>query len=160
MNIGYWRILISIFILFFMNGCRPERSIFTRETSIPTNTLTLTISKETIIFTPAISPKETLSPKQIEMKYGIEIGNIIIGALDHFYQDYGYYPTSLLELVPVYIENIPLTSTGKEFYYVKYSEDHINGPYMLAFDCVTVHYVGCAYHTRLNEWECAYFPPE
>ena len=156
----YWKLLF-IFLLFILpNGCESKPKVMMTEVSIPTKNPTLSAILAPTITPPTISLEAILSPKQVEIKSGIEIGNKIIYSLGNFYREYGYYPENLSELVPAYIEKIPLTTTGSGFYYVKYSDDLNFGPYILSFTCESVPFVGCTYHAKLSNWECTYFPPE
>lgn len=86
---------------------------------------------------------------------GIQRGNLIVNALDAYYKEHGNYPLSLGELVPAYINEIPVVITGQEYEYVLLEPDNVWGePYLLTFYPRTKKNVGCSYMQRLNDWDC------
>jgi hypothetical protein len=101
-----------------------------------------------IISTLLILPSCSIRVEDEEMN--MEIGNEIIVALHHYEQDNNRFPASLGDLVPIYIEEIPKTSGGKEFFY---STSELRGFY-LSFKVRTRY--GCGFSTRLEQWECGY----
>ena len=136
---------IVLILLVFEVGCGADFSIKNLSpVSISTSTPNSGYNKD-------LTNEERLSGK--------ETGETIISAVEKFHKNTGDYPNKLSDLVPLYIEEIPLTKTGQEFQYVSYQPDFVDGPYLLYFYTIEKTWV-CAYHPRYEEWECGgYGPP-
>jgi hypothetical protein len=97
----------------------------------------------------------------MEIDAGKEIGDLIVKALEAYYNENGKYPDTLQELVPKYLDEVPTTSTGQEYkYYLKeptaYNTADLFG---LGFPLITKINTGCSYFKSLlrlgpDPWEC------
>jgi len=85
-----------------------------------------------------------------EIREGQCKGNLILSAIENFYQDNKHYPDQLEDLVPFYLEEIPITDTGQPFIYRQTPDI-----YVLLFHLTTKNGVSCAYTKRLSDWECS-----
>jgi hypothetical protein len=95
-----------------------------------------------------------MAPRE-EIADGTQHGNLIVNALDAYYEEHGAYPLTLDELVPAYISKIPVVITGQEYEYKLLEPDNVWGePYHLTFYLKTEKNVGCSYMQRLNDWDC------
>jgi len=74
----------------------------------------------------------------------------IISALYEYEQEYTSFPNQLIDLVPVYIDAIPTTVEGEDFFY---SIDSVNG-FNLSF--MVKSNFGCGYSDQSQQWECGY----
>lgn len=77
-------------------------------------------------------------------------GGAIVDALYSYKQDNGSFPNKLSLLVPKYLDVVPQTVNGDEFFY---SVDIVNG-FNLSFT-VSKNY-GCGLTDKSHEWECGY----
>jgi len=129
---------LFLLILIALSGCSQVKS-----TSIllPTETLDV-ISSVTL----ADDPKTDEHLREI--REGQRLGELIIDAIEKHYLDKGIYPDELPNLVPTYLQEIPLTETGESFRY-RQSPDI----YVVGFDLVTKKGAYCAYIKRLDIWE-------
>jgi hypothetical protein len=102
---------------------------------------------------------ETITYDAVDINAEIEIGKqkagIIIVAIQRYYQNNNTYPSSLNDLVPCYINKVPITITGRPFNYML-SEPNI---YILIFSLSTstdnaTSY--CAYLRKQDTWECGW----
>jgi hypothetical protein len=102
------------------------------------------------------NPEITRSSSGEETDSGINIGNDIIKAVENYYDDYGYYPNTLLDLIPIYIQLIPTTTTNQKFIYIKLTPSSGNGwsDYILSFELISKNGYGCSYHSGNRLWEC------
>ncbi len=88
-----------------------------------------------------------------EIRDGQQKAEIVIRAVEQYKLDYGKYPNRLEDIVPYYLEQVPITVTG---YLIDY---YVDGDYYF------VHFqlskrgnleAGCAYIRRLELWDCSY----
>jgi len=98
-----------------------------------------------------ITPDPLLVAFQDEIASGQEQGNNIIDSLENYYREKGSYPENLEELTPIYLEEIPTTSTDQSFYYKKHEVE----TYILSFPLVTKNGVVCGFSRRTSQWECS-----
>ena len=128
----------------------------------PTSTMT-TVAQPATIETPSLITKTTLAPTldwwNEESKNSTEIGDQIVEAIERYYQDKGIYPNSLNDLVPVYIEEIPKTFTGRGFAYVLHSPDYFTLKFPFTRRSNDKVQFACGYSdgvTTIGEWECTH----
>jgi hypothetical protein len=88
-----------------------------------------------------------------EIKDGKERSYQIIEALEKYRFEKGRYPSSLSDLLPVYLQSIPSTTTNQKFQYFIYK----NGTYELTFHlaCRTDLNTNCTYTKQDNFWDCS-----
>jgi hypothetical protein len=143
---------------------RTELPVLKTDTPVPQVTLTKTKTiaiTETItrtkVNTPVIlfTPDETLTALDKKRRYEARISyrqmQMIAIAIDEYFSNKGSYPDSLIDLVPDYLEKVPLTITGQEIRYLK-SDVYI---YNLIFNLVSWDNKGlCVYHRDNEEFEC------
>lgn len=128
----------------------------------PSSTSTPTIAF-TGTFTPSVNPSGfsagTLAGEEI--RDGIEKGNEIVRAIEIYNLDQGHYPLSLDDLVPNYISNSPVTSTGQPYFYRLFgSTDKLAFEiYWLAFRVAEQEHTICTYYRRLEYWDCNFASP-
>ncbi len=167
----------------------PSPTIFLTATitSTPTETLTPTlipasaaVPTETVTFTPlpSLTPSPTLTstptltvtatstgdpvtPLSQEIKEGIVRGNEIVKAIESYHTAMGVYPTTLNDLMPVYMKTIPLTSTGQPYFYRLFdpTSPMASEVYWLEFRAVDQDHVLCTYLRRIDYWDCNYDSP-
>ena len=80
-----------------------------------------------------------------------KISESIIAAITAYKNDHNAYPTTLDNLIPKYIETIPLTSSRDKFRYFLSPGD---GGYGLCFNTSSKKRAGCCYLSRFNLWDC------
>ena len=80
-----------------------------------------------------------------------KIGEGIIVAISAYKSDHNVYPATLDNLLPKYIETIPLTSSGDKFHYFLSPGD---GGYSLCFSTSSKKRSGCCYLSRFDLWDC------
>jgi len=80
-----------------------------------------------------------------------EIGNSIISAITAYRNDHKALPSTLNDLIPKYISEIPSTSSGGEFRYIL---SPVDGGYNLCFSGPRTKHSGCCYLPRFNLWDC------
>ncbi len=137
--------------------------IMTKQKPLKTTKFSVTadLMIETIQPTPITFEKGSVSEEVFE---GITRGNLIVQAIYAFASEKGTYPEEMEELIPNYLDYIPLTITNQEYSYVplKYGSK-VDDPFRLSFDCVRSSWIGCAYFKTLynvdstdwdNGWEC------
>jgi hypothetical protein len=98
----------------------------------------------------------TQSSQGLEFTVNIEIGNKIVIAIEQYKVDKGYYPSSLSDLLPKYLSEIPKTYSGDDFRYNKLVPSSLMNwdPYLVSFDLTNAKNVGCAYSRFYKKWEC------
>ncbi len=140
----------------------PTQELTSTPTSSPTPTSTETPTPST---TPTITQTSTADPTQsslgVEIANGIDQGNQIVKAIEAYHNAQGIYPLTLDDLVPTYLDKLPKTLTGQDFYYRLFDN---GGPlasevYWLAFKAVRQEHVTCTYLRRLDYWDCNYDSP-
>jgi len=77
-------------------------------------------------------------------------GNTIIKALYLYKQEHDGFPKTLTDLMPKYLEKIPKTAGGQDFFY---SANSVDG-FFLSFEVDSRS--GCGYTDKLQVWECSY----
>ena len=138
--------------------------------TIPTKTVTITpLPTETSTPTPTstLTPTATLgtdSPvSQVgqEIKSGIQRGNMIVKAIEAYHSAKGQYPISLTGLVPTYLPDIPITTTGQAFFYRLFDPGSplASEVYWVSFRAVNQDHVACTYYRRLDYWDCNFASP-
>lgn len=132
----------------------------------PTSTAT-SVHTPTLTMTPASTPDQlfpssvTGTPASTEINEGIAIGNQIVRAIEVYNLDQGHYPPTLDDLVPVYLSEIPLTTTGQQYFYRPFDSTDPLAPeiYWLAFRVAEQQNVTCTYLRRLGYWDCNFASP-
>lgn len=127
------------------------------QTLVPSRTPTST----TTPIASVTSTSDPVSPLDQEIKDGIARGNRIVQAIEAYHTVQGGYPSALRDVVPAYLSEIPVTSTGQAFYYRLFDS---TGPmasevYWLAFRAANQDHVSCTYMRRLDYWDCNYASP-
>ncbi|MBN2501779.1 MAG: hypothetical protein JXB38_13445 [Anaerolineales bacterium] len=165
------RVFISLplFLLIFGSACAfnhqdivatPSQTSTPFEDELPTlppsKTATATLAPTQ---TPTITPTMSLTREWIneEIKSGKEQLEMIIQAIEQYYEDTGAYPESLDALIPDYLDEIPLTITGQQFEYGLF--DHYI--YIVKFEIArkrnpdTNSVWLCGYIRSSDLWECS-----
>jgi hypothetical protein len=107
-------------------------------------------SKDSTPYDPSI--QATLDFISEEREIGMQQGNEIVAAIENYYRETSQYPNHLDELVPVYLNEIPLTITGEQFEY-RLVEPHF---YSLSFLLRRRgERFACTYMGDLKTWECS-----
>jgi hypothetical protein len=135
-------------------------------TPVPSSTLTQTITPIptlTDIPTPTNTATSTGTgtPVSQEINSGIETGNEIVRAIEHYYLDQGHYPAALNDLLPAYLPGLPVSSTGQPYFYRFFDPVHpmASEGYWLAFRVIEQENITCTYLRRLEYWDCNYASP-
>jgi hypothetical protein len=148
----------------------PTATLIPASVTIPTKTLTITPLPTK---TPTQTPTSTLTPtatlgtdspvSQVgqEIKSGIQRGNTIVKAIEAYHAAKGQYPDTLNGLVPAYLSDIPITTTGEAFFYRLFDP---NSPlasevYWVSFRAIDQDHVACTYFRRLDYWDCNFASP-
>jgi hypothetical protein len=94
----------------------------------------------------------TLDFMSEERESGMQQGDEIVAAIEKYYSETNRYPDKLDELVPVYLNEIPLTITGERFEY-----RHVRPQvYFLSFLLQRqARRFACTYMGDLKAWECS-----
>ena len=102
-----------------------------------------------------------MSPLSQEIKEGIARGNQIIKAIEAYHTAQGTYPPTLKDLMTTYLTAIPLTSTGRAYYYRLFDakSSMASEVYWLEFRAVDQDHVVCTYLRRIDYWDCNYDTP-
>ncbi len=139
--------------------------------AVPTRTLSLTpipslTPSPTITFTPTLTATTTstgdpISPLSQEIKDGISLGNQVVKAIEAYHSAMGKYPSSLTDLMPVYMKTIPITTTGQSYYYRLFdpASPIASEVYWLEFRAIDQDHVVCTYMRRIDFWDCNYDSP-
>lgn len=137
----------------------------------PTQTVTFTAlatltPSPTLTSTPTLTANATstggpLSPLSQEVQTGIVRGNGIVKAIEAYHAAMGVYPPGLQDLVPAYLDAIPLTSTGQPYIYRLFESTSpmASEVYWLEFRAVDQAHVVCTYMRRIDYWDCNYNSP-
>ncbi len=134
-RIAQMKKISAILFIFFLTGCSAGPVILSPTSPDKTPTLVISHSEE--------------------VGMGIRQGNEIVSAIEKHYRDTNRYPDKLDELVPIYMNKIPLTLTGQEYEYKFLGPDSVWGqPYILLFRVQTKKNTNCSYVQRFVEWEC------
>ena len=98
------------------------------------------------------SIQATLDFVSEERETGMQQGNEIVVAIEKYHKETSRYPENLNELVPVYLNEIPLTITEEQFEY-KLVEPQL---YYLSFLLRRrAERFACTYMGDLKTWECS-----
>ncbi len=126
----------------------------------PTKTATATVTP-TAADTVTASVVTPLSPLEQEIKTGMERGNRIIQAIEAYHSAKGEYPPTLDVLLPTYLSDIPMTSTGQAYFYRLFdgSSPLVDEVYWVSFRAINQDHVACTYFRRLDTWDCDYASP-
>ncbi len=130
--------------------------IITEKTNIfiPLKTITsidLTESQNNSILTGTQTSDATMEYKTLVVNSGKESGEVIIEAIDAFFQDYIDYPISLEDLIPKYLSEVPKTINAGEFYYfVNKADIYLVGFYLSSDNDK----FSCTYSKKLDFWDC------
>ena len=136
--------------------------------TIPTKTMTLTSQPtETVTRTPTDPPTSTssistpASSLEQEINTGIERGNHIVQAIEVYHTAKGSYPSTLNDLSPTYLNDIPMTSTGQAYFYRLFdvSSPLASNVYWVSFRAINQDHVSCTYFRNLDYWDCNYASP-
>ena len=124
----------------------------TADTTINTPTSTDTVTASVV--TP-------LSPLEQEINTGMERGNRIILAIEAYRSAKGDYPPSLDPLLPTYLSDIPMTSTGQAYFYRLFdgTSPLADEVFWVSFKAINQDHVACTYFRRLETWDCDYVSP-
>lgn len=80
-----------------------------------------------------------------------ERGDLLVSALNQYYNEHALYPASLAELTPTYLSELPENTRGNPFFY-KTHEFH---GYQLCLDTQSrPNYAGCCYYPIVGDWDC------
>jgi len=135
---------------------------------VPTGTATfIPQPMDTATITPTATDTATavvvtpLSPLNQEIKTGMERGNRIIQAIEAYHFAKGEYPPALDVLLPTYLLDIPMTSTGQAYFYRLFdgSSPLADEVYWISFKAINQDHVACTYFRRLDTWNCDYASP-
>ena len=141
MQLSHSRIIFFVALL-FLSACKPSITGLGGET--PTHVApTATPVREA-------TPDPTVVLILEEISSGEEQGDRIIEAIERYSQSTGHYPQSLENLVPEFINAIPVTMTGKKFFY-RLDESDIC---VVGFDLARKAHAACSYSRRLDAWDC------
>jgi|GEM_PF-3129544 hypothetical protein len=121
--------------------------VVTNEVGISTITQTQLIPKTSTI-TQKLIQTPTISPHQKSIAEMLTV----VDAVEKYYSNLGYYPASINDLIPSYINELPFTSEGYE---IKYSLDEARYIYMVIFWISDIHY--CGFLKVENDWECGFY---
>lgn len=88
-----------------------------------------------------------------------EIGDGIIEAIENYYVDKGLYPSTLGDLVPMYLSKIPKTITGHDFAFILHRPDYFTLKFPFTRRSNNKVQYTCGYSAGPNiigEWECTH----
>jgi hypothetical protein len=124
----------------------------------PTGTFTRTPTASVTSTVANITPVSSLDQ---EIKTGIERGNRIVQAIEVYHTAKGEYPPSLNELMPVYLNDLPITSTGQAYFYRLFDTGSplASDVYWVSFRAINQDHVACTYFRMLDYWDCNYSSP-
>ena len=144
MACGHTQRLMILVTVLFLAGCAALGDQAVTKIPQPTIIKTVEITE---------TPRATLNPNE-EASKGIETGDEIVDAIENYHKDKGQYPKSLDDLIPEYLEKIPVTVTGEEYKYGVFEVEGF-GPYSLHFSIAGDGWMGgCVYSTKYSAWEC------
>ena len=93
-----------------------------------------------------------------EVENGISLGNVVVEAIERYYDNEGSYPETLSDLVPRYMNAIPTTGTNQEFKYLLLDTENILGiPYNLSFNLISNVNTACVYRQKHQTWDCSFY---
>lgn len=144
--IALWWVGMVVFMPSCFEGAQTKAAdvLDTSEISTPTQenpkpTLTETLST----FSP--TPIATLHPRQQSIQEMVAVVDVIKA----YYEDYGVYPGSIDDLIPIYLTESPITNEGFEIMYA--IEDSI---FLVWFEPNPRKY--CSYLSSEDSWECGF----
>jgi hypothetical protein len=156
---------IKLILVICLTGCSqlqdinqtPTLQLDSTQITIPTDTPIATETPIHTITQQSEIPSATFIPFTLdsvneEVSLSIRNANKIINGLELFFEGEGYYPDNLDSLIPVYLENVPLTFTLNAFDYSLSKPD----TYILFFN---VSRAGkswyCGYLRASELWDCS-----
>ena len=77
-------------------------------------------------------------------------GDLVVNALYIYKETYGVFPKTLKDLLPNYLQEIPKTQGGQDFFYIT---DSFDG-FIISFKVESR--LGCGYTDKLKDWDCSY----
>ena len=90
---------------------------------------------------------------QEEITIGEKLGDSIIQKIEAFYSEHGKYPDSLEDLIPKYLDEVPVTINGDPF---RYQLNQVN-IYILSFKVVRHDLpTSCGYLRNIETWDCSH----
>ena len=104
------------------------------------------------IILPTETQESALRRQADEINFNQLVGDKIVVAIEAYYQVEGILPESLDVLAPKYLDNIPVTQSGKPF---EYRLNDFHG-YLLSFAITGLEKVNgsCGYSQRDPFWDC------
>ena len=87
----------------------------------------------------------------------IEIGNLVVKAIEQYNLDHGKYPDSLQDLIPDYFDSPIITTYGKEFHYEVNNFYNTNYIFSFKLELNRMNATsGCRYIEE-DFWECYFY---
>lgn len=96
---------------------------------------------------PSVTPTLTTIQKNIQKMLDV------VESVEKYFDDYGKYPSSIEELIPYYLDEIPFTIDGYEIVY------KTNKVYIYKVGFYPEQYKYCSYLKINNDWECGFSTP-
>jgi hypothetical protein len=139
----------------------PTQSPTVAPTPTATSRPTTTPASRPAITATLVNNSTTQLPLDVEMKDGIERGDRIVQAIEAYNQAKGFYPPALADLVPDYLPDVPVTSSGQPFFYRVFERTTVMSPeiYWVAFRVASQDHVTCTYYRRIQFWDCNFASP-
>lgn len=101
----------------------------------------------------------TLDWMSQEIEYGEHQVQIIVEAIEEYYQDHSEYPESLEVLIPAYLQELPLTISGDLFdYYQNRTDIYLIGFKLKRQGGENIVF-SCGYSRGNDLWECGVSGP-
>lgn len=135
-NISQYLVYVLLALSLCLSAC-VSTTIKTLEKIIPT----------TLISTPVPVHTATLSLRQQSIQEML----LVVDIVEKYHNDYGFYPESINDLIPVYLAELPFTNEGFEITYSLH-EKYI---YEVSFWPATNRY--CSFVKRDDHWECGFY---
>jgi hypothetical protein len=156
LNLKPWQVLIG-FVIFFciLSSCVAKKTSKPRNTiSVIPSTRTIAVSEMTKVIEtkaqeyPSITVHTlTLNPRQISIQEMLAVVEVV----EKYYAAFGYYPKSIDDLIPEYLDKKPFTNEGFEILYFQ----HKLFIYVVKFYPAKNNY--CSYTKNDGTWECGFF---
>lgn len=149
----YFSFLYFIILICVLSACNrigiptDTDDALCQETVIEKTPLPSTNTPQNLVVTPALST-QTLTPHPITIGKGELM--VVVEAVEKYYDDHRAYPTSIIDLIPGYIAQLPYTFDGHEIWY-KPSETQI---YRVGFEPSEKQY--CVYLRKDKYLECGF----
>ncbi|HOD05237.1 MAG TPA: hypothetical protein PKH92_09360 [Anaerolineaceae bacterium] len=133
-------VMIMVLLLISLSACKAIS---------PRKTAAVVTTPEQVNLTSA--PTLPQSPTQTPREKSIQEMLAVVDAVENYHTDIGIYPTSITDLVPVYLAELPFTNEGFEITYSLH-EKYI---YEVSFWPTTNRY--CSFVKRDDYWECGFY---